>query len=395
MKKEKNRMQRFCQVVILILCAVQFTYAQDVAITHGPFIQHLTANSVVINWSSSVDCISWVEYYEEDGSYFYQKERIKVYNATGGLKNIGKQQSVTIEGLTPQTKYAYRVYSQAITKEGDMGKVAATRVYKKEPLYFTTAAPKKSRTSCVVLSDMHENGPKVGKLLENVEWNKTDFVIMDGDFVNNATGEEAIYSVLDTMVDIFAQEKPLYMVRGNHETRGAVAHKLDSYFHFPNNQYYYTFSSGNTFFIVLDSGEDKPDSDIEYSGMADFDAYRSKQAQWLTEVVASEVFKKAERKVVFMHIPPYNKKQGREWHGELEVRKKFMPILNKAAIDLMVCGHTHSYALVPEATGRNNFPILIVDHESRVDLTIDSSGIRAKRIGMDSELLSEVFFEDK
>ncbi|MBA7558013.1 hypothetical protein ES705_50801 [subsurface metagenome] len=41
--------------------------------------------------------------------------------------------------------------------------------------------------------------------------------------------------------------------------------ELKNYFHFPQNNYYYTFSSGNTLFIVLDGGEDKPDSDIEYS----------------------------------------------------------------------------------------------------------------------------------
>ncbi len=395
MIKKQNRKSSLLHIIVVLVCAVKFTYGQDIAITHGPFIQYLTDNSVVVNWSASVDCVSWVEYYEEDGSNFYQKERLKVFSATDGLKNIGKRHSVTINGLKPRTKYAYRIYSQAVTEEGDLGKIAATRVYKKQPLYFTTLDREKEQTSCVVLSDMHENGPKVGLLLNNVEWNKTDFVLLNGDFVNNATGEEAIYSVLDTCVDIFAKEKPLYIVRGNHETRGAAARELDTYFHFPQKEYYYTFSSGTTFFIVLDSGEDKPDSDMEYSGMADFDLYRSNQAQWLSEVVASDAFKNAEQKIVFMHIPPFSKKEGNEWHGDLEVRKKFMPILNKVDIDLMVCGHKHSYSVIPRSQGRNNFPIMVVDHESRVDLLIDKSGISAKRFDMDSKLVSDLFFGSK
>ncbi|MBD0777371.1 metallophosphoesterase [Maribacter sp. ANRC-HE7] len=392
MIKKQNKISSLLHIIIVLVCAVKFTYGQDIAITHGPFIQYLTANSVVINWSTSVDGVSWVEYYEEDGSNFYQKERLKVYSATGGLKNISKRQSVTIDGLKPRIKYAYRIYSQAVTKEGNLGKIAATQVYKKRPLYFTTLDSEKERTSFVVLSDMHENRAKVGKLLNNVEWNKTDFVLLNGDFVNNATGEEAIYSVLDTCVDIFAKEKPVYIVRGNHETRGAAASELDTFFHFPQKEYYYTFSSGTTFFIVLDSGEDKPDSDIEYGGMADFDLYRSNQAQWLSEVVVSDAFKNAKQKIVFMHIPPFSEKEGNEWHGELEVRKKFMPILNKVDIDLMVCGHKHAYSFMPTVPDKNNFPIIVLDHNSRLNLFIDKSGISAKRFNADSKMISDLFF---
>lgn len=42
---------------------------------------------------------------------------------------------------------------------------------------------------------------------------------------------------------------------------------------------------GPVCFIFLDTGEDKPDSDIEYSGITDYDRYRTEQAQWLAQAV--------------------------------------------------------------------------------------------------------------
>ena len=49
------------------------------------------------------------------------------------------------------------------------------------------------------------------------------------------------------------------------------------------DRFYYTFRHGPAFFVVLDCGEDKPDNDIEYSGLADFDRYRATAADWLKE----------------------------------------------------------------------------------------------------------------
>ena len=56
-----------------------------------------------------------------------------------------------------------------------------------------------------------------------------------------------------------------------------MRHYLDQ----PEGRYYYSFSRGPVSFVVLDSGEDKPDDAPVYAGLADFDAYRSKQAEWL------------------------------------------------------------------------------------------------------------------
>ena len=394
MKKQQNHLMLLFYTIILFAALPQLSFGQSLEITHGPFIQHLTTNAVTVNWSTSEDCISWVEYYEDDGSNFYLKERDRVYNSSEGLKNIGKRHQVSLGDLNPDTKYAYRIYSQKLTEDGDLSKVVATKVYQKEPLYFTTLKNDKQDISCIVLSDMHEDASKTAKLLSNVKWNETDFVLLNGDFLNNFNKDENLYAVIDTCVDVFAKEKPLYIVRGNHETRGLKARDLNEHFHFPDNKYYYIFTIGKSFFIVLDSGEDKPDSDIEYNGMADFDAYRTEQAKWLSKIVETDEFKEAEHKIVFMHIPPFMDERGDEWHGEIEIRNKFVPILNKADIDLMLCGHMHAHSFVQEKAGENNFPIIVADNNSKVNLSINSKGIHAEVLDIDSNVISDLFFDE-
>lgn len=78
-------------------------------------------------------------------------------------------------------------------------------------------------------------------------------------------------------------------VRGNHETRGAYAKDLPVALGI--EQFYYTTDIGPYSFIVLDSGEDKDDSHIEYGGMTDYNTYRADMIDWLkgTEVKNDKV----------------------------------------------------------------------------------------------------------
>jgi len=383
--------------ILLLFLSNQQVDCQRLEINHGPYLQYLTSSEVTIVWTTTTDCISWVELYEEDGINFYSKERPKFFAASDGLKTIGKIHQVTVTDLMPATRYVYRIYSKEVKnpnyRNPVYGKTVATNVYRRKLLYFTTDNLEKEQTRCVVISDMHENASKIGKLLKDVNWDDIDFVVSNGDFVSDIDYEKDLFDGgLDTCVEIFAREKPLFVVRGNHETRGSMAHELKNYFHFPQNKYYYTFSSGNTLFIVLDGGEDKPDSDIEYSELVDFDSYRTKEAKWLSKVTESEEFKRAENVIVFNHIPPFVKGKS-AWHGDIEIKDKFVPILNRAGIDLMICGHTHRYSFLDKNSSENNFPIIVLNNNCIMELSIDSSGIRATTIGIDKKVISQLVFE--
>ena len=91
-------------------------------------------------------------------------------------------------------------------------------------------------------------------------------------------------------------------VRGNHETRGAYARNFSRYLAGPEGKFYYAFTYGPIRFIVLDSGEDKPDTDVEYSGLVDFDNYILEQKEWLARELESPEFRAASFRVVLSHI---------------------------------------------------------------------------------------------
>ena len=126
----------------------------------------------------------------------------------------------------------------------------------------------------------------------------------------------------------------------------------------------------------MDGGEDKPDSDIEYYGLSDFDRYRADQVAWLKETVASEAFRTAPFKVAVIHVPPVNS----TWHGPLDVKKHFLPVLNDAGIDLMLCGHLHSYHYLPAGQTECNFPVLINSNDRAVEVeaTTDALNLTVK-----------------
>ena len=79
--------------------------------------------------------------------------------------------------------------------------------------------------------------------------------------------------------------------------------------------------------------EDKPDSDIEYSAIADFDEYRTQQAEWLKEALKSDDYVTAPYKVVIGHIPPFG-----GWHGEKEVAENKVAIRRQGKGDAGVKG---------------------------------------------------------
>lgn len=100
----------------------------------------------------------------------------------------------------------------------------------------------------------------------------------------------------------------------------------------------------------MDTGEDKPDSDIEYAGITVYDEYRTEQAEWLRRVLDSKEYKDAPFKIIVAHIPPIG-----GWHGNLEVEQKFMPLLRDAKPDVMLCGHLHRF-IHQDATGSYTVP---------------------------------------
>ncbi|MDD2474346.1 MAG: metallophosphoesterase family protein [Dysgonamonadaceae bacterium] len=345
--------------------------AQKIQITHGPYLQAMTEEGVTIVWTTNKESVSWVEIAPDGNDSFYAQERTPFYDTKHGNRVIDSLHTVRVEGLQPGTTYRYRIFSKEVLgNQGHRimyGNIASTDVYRKKPFSFTTLNKNKSDITFKMVNDIHNRADMLSNMLRDVKRENTDLVLFNGDMVSTMTNEKVIFDgFMDSVVTLFATEVPIFYARGNHETRGAFSVKFPDYFPTTTNNLYYTFRQGPVQFIVLDGGEDKPDSDIEYSELSQFDAYRTKQQAWLKDIVETAEYKEALYRVVVIHIPPV----GSTWHGTQDLQRKFLPILNSADVDIMLCGHTHNYEYI-KPNNITSFPILINDNETYLDVKVN------------------------
>lgn len=373
-------MKKFAWMLAVVLWStVSAGEQKEIHITHGPWLCDMDAHGVTVVWVTDRPALSWVEVAPDDGQHFYSDEHPRYYDSAHGRRRaLETLHRVRIEGLAPGTDYMYRVFSQATDSwthndNVHFGKTASTGVYQEQPLRFTTLDPDAERVKFLVFNDIHGNPDVLRKLGSEVNFAEYDFVVLNGDMLTTTENEAQIFNGwLDACVDLFASEVPVVFVRGNHENRGAYADRLFDYFPHRSGQFYHTFCAAGTEFVVLDCGEDKPDTDIEYGGIAEFDPYREEEARWLARAMDPAM----RQRIVFLHIPPATS----SWHGDLHLQETLLPILNDAKVDLMLSGHTHRYAL-READDRVKFPTLINDNRSCMSVTVERGAIRVEIFG--------------
>lgn len=387
-------MKRFALILILSFLTIP-AFADDapakpVSILYGPYLQNVTETGASIIWVTDKPALSWVEIAPDDGSNFYAAERPRYFQTHLGKKNIGTLHRIALDGLEPGTVYRYRIFSQeALERRGAFvayGRVASSNVYRQEPLAFRTSDPDKSGISFVIVNDIHENNELQAELMAQADPSSADFVIFNGDMASSLNSEKQMFTAfMQTASQLYAAGTPVYYARGNHETRGEFSDRFMDYFPTPTGLPYYTFRNGPAFFIVLDGGEDKTDTDVEYYGTADYDRYREEEARWLEGVLASDEFRNAPVKIAILHIPPVRA----TWHGAIELTRLFVPLLNEAGIDIMFCGHLHRHIYVPAGEEGCAFPVLINSNRDVVKCRVSEDRFSVEVIGRDGKTVRQ------
>lgn len=364
----------------------------SVKITHGPYLQNLSENEVTVVWTTDKPCKSWVEFSKkEDGKSFYSQLPRKAYASQDGLCCVDTLHRVTVTGLEKNTTYFYRVLSQEVKEllpyRPVLGNIVSTDIWKK-PLTFTTLDGRQETLSMVMINDIHGKNDLQKKLLEMAPPQNVDMVVFCGDMCNYINKQSDIFTgFLDTSVGLFASSKPFVYVRGNHETRGAYARNFSRYLTGPEGKFYYAFTYGPIRFIVLDSGEDKPDTDVEYSGLVDFDNYILEQKEWLARELESTEFRAASFRVVLSHIP--FGKGG--WYGSERLRKQLLPLLEGARIDLMLSGHNHTFGFMDKGKV-TAFPIIVNSNNSVLTMFGSEDLLKVQVKQIDGKVLLEKEF---
>jgi len=183
--------------VLLLAVATQGATAQ-IKILYGPYLQNVKENEATIVWVADKPSIGWVELAPNDGTHYYGEERPKYFDTTNGVKNTSLLHAVKVKALTPGTTYRYRIYSQEVLSHEGInviyGRVAASDVYKKNALTFTTCDSNKKETSFVMINDIHGRENIITKLLNNANYKDKDLIIFNGDMVSEFKDEQTIFN---------------------------------------------------------------------------------------------------------------------------------------------------------------------------------------------------------
>jgi len=338
-------------VVILLGWAILNGPAHAAQIVVGPYLQAPSETSMTMMWITDANCVSWVEYGQ--GESLDQKAHHSEHGLIEANQTIHR---VTIEGLSPGEKYRYRVCSREIVAfqpyEVTYGDTVTSDTHS-----FTTLNDPKDDISFFVLNDIHEQNETLIAVTKLAQAQPFDLVFLNGDILGHIEDQQQIIDhVLAPCTELFAAETPFVYVRGNHETRGKFARHLPDYIALPNGRYYYSFDHGPVHFVVMDGGEDKRDTDQEYSGLVDFDRYRAVQRKWLEAEIRSEAFRKAPFRVVVVHMPP---QPSERWHGPDDMYQTWRPLYNEGNVDLVISGHTHHHEIRPPLEGQCDYATII------------------------------------
>lgn len=131
------------------------------------------------------------------------------------------------------------------------------------------------------LSDVHEITQAPARTASYFG-DKLDLLILNGDIVNDISSKWQINIIYRLAHKITKGNLPVVYSRGNHECVGSLANELHKYVGCTERGFYYTLNLGSELSIlVLDTGLDLADKHFLTSGVANYDAMRREQAEWL------------------------------------------------------------------------------------------------------------------
>lgn len=224
--------------------------------------------------------------------------------------------------------------------------------------YRFTPVPAEGKVEVFVLADTH--GDVVAPAQAALSRPHLDLLMLVGDIGDSAATREQVTTLHRLTAEITGGQFPALYIRGNHDTRGYMAEKLTDYIPTRDGKTYYTFRAGEIWGVVLDCGEDKPDTNVEYGdpqygGVANFLPFRHAQTAYLRSLAAQGASKAdgIKHRIAVCHINftytdrPYNDRNP-------EIYEAWITALNELGIDLLVCGHHHVVGEQPPELYKGN-----------------------------------------
>lgn len=353
-----------------------------------PYLQNPTGRGITVMWQTTVPAYSWVEY-GTDKEHLQRARTI----VDGQVICNGLQNKIRLENLIPGQKYYYRICSQEITLyhayKKVFGETAVSDFYS-----FTLPSEKVTDFTALFFNDLHQQNDVLKALCNQVCDVDYDFVVFNGDCIDDPEShDQATYFLNKLNTAVEAQTHPVFFIRGNHEIRNAYSIGLRSLFDYIGDKTYSAFSWGDTRFVMLDCGEDKPDDHWVYYGLNDFSKLRKDQAAFLSKELKSKAFKKAHKRILVHHIPIYGK--GKEFDKYNPCREEWGALLKNAPFDVDINGHTHHFSYHKKGSDGNAFPVVVgggpdLEHGTVMVLQKKGKKMTLKVIDTDGKVLKKL-----
>lgn len=231
---------------------------------------------------------------------------------------------VMLTGLTPGTKYAYRVgdasknwWSEAGVIETADNSDTVTFLHTTDPQSQNAAQYERFHTVLKTAFSMYPD---------------TDLVVSTGDQVDNGTNVNQWKWLTGVSSDVLM--RTVYMpTTGNHEKKGAV---LDENFLLPNvpeqdtySGVYYDYDYNNVHFMVLNTNDATSKQGLSEA-----------QLNWLRDSANGS---DAQWKIVVLHKATYSNGSHYDDKEVVAMRKQFKRLFPELGIDMVLEGHDHVY----------------------------------------------------
>ena len=313
-----------------------------------PYLQNPANGGMTVMWETIIPTYSWVEYGTDTTSL--QRVRLLVDGQAEFNESIHK---IRLENLVPGARYYYRVCSQEILYYGGYHKIWGNTAV--SPFYsFVAPRDDAENFTALIFNDLHQRKNIFEALFEQVKDVDYDFVVFNGDCIDDPKDHNQATGFIQVLTQaIGGSSTPTMFIRGNHEIRNAYSIGLRKHLDYVGGRTYSAFNWGDTRIVILDCGEDKKDDHREYSGLNDFTSLRLEQVDFLKKELASKEFRKANKRILFHHIPIYGMLGGNL------CEPLWRPLLDKAPFDVAFNAHVHKFAYHPAGSDQNNYPVII------------------------------------
>jgi hypothetical protein len=309
--------------LLFLLLLPTFAEAQD--LERAPYLQMVTPDSATIVWKT------WDE---TDGELRWGTSPDALDETIPSLGAM--QHSVQLDGLSPETRYYYAVYSGDTLLAGD-----ETHSIRTSPPHGSVRPLRMwvvGDSGTGLLAQMRVRDA----FLEQTR-GAPDLFIHVGDMAYSDGEEQEFTSNFYRPYADILKNTPVWPAMGNHEGHtsdsatetgpyydGYVLPRAGEVGGLPSGtEAYYSFDWGTVHFVVLDSHQSPRGTD---------DAMLT----WMAEDIAAT---DQPWLIAFWHHPPYTKgSHDSDTEGSLiDMRENALPLLEAAGVDLVLGGHSHIY----------------------------------------------------